>query len=119
MRIKHGISLLLILSAASAAAEPAAYGRDARAEVRIIMLQSAAIERAEVREGSQAMSQERRRNAEVVFPGSGNAFSAQGVEVVPPSAENSRRPGRLSPEERRTLRRQINEVGHDIYAPRR
>ena len=29
------------------------------------------------------------------------------------------RPGRLSPEERRALRRQIGEVGQDIYAPRR
>ncbi len=27
--------------------------------------------------------------------------------------------GRLSPDERRELRRQINEVGHDIYQPRR
>lgn len=35
------------------------------------------------------------------------------------SADNFRRSGRLTPEERRALRRQIDEVGHDIYAPKR
>jgi hypothetical protein len=29
------------------------------------------------------------------------------------------RQGRLSPEERQALRRQIDEAGHDIYRPRR
>jgi hypothetical protein len=35
--------------------------------------------------------------------------------------ENARRQAssRLSPEEKRNLRRQINEAGHDIYIPRR
>jgi len=32
------------------------------------------------------------------------------------NAEMSRRAGRLTPDERRDLRRQINEVGQDIYA---
>jgi hypothetical protein len=32
------------------------------------------------------------------------------------NAEMSRRVGRLTPDERRDLRRQINEVGQDIYA---
>lgn len=31
------------------------------------------------------------------------------------AAEQGRKPGRMSPEERRALRRQINEAGHDIY----
>jgi len=37
------------------------------------------------------------------------------------NAEMSRRVGRLTPDERRDLRRQINEVGQDIYStpPRR
>lgn len=37
------------------------------------------------------------------------------------NAEINRRVGRLTPDERRDLRRQINEVGQDIYAnpPRR
>lgn len=33
--------------------------------------------------------------------------------------EQSRRDARLSPDERRALRRQIDEAGRDIYAPRR
>lgn len=33
---------------------------------------------------------------------------------------DQQQPSKMSPEERRTLRRQINEVGHDIYtAPKR
>lgn len=32
-------------------------------------------------------------------------------------SERGRRPGRLSPEERRALRRQINEAGSDLYTP--
>nr|WP_229256069.1 hypothetical protein [Duganella fentianensis] len=37
------------------------------------------------------------------------------------NAEMNRRAGRLTPDERRDLRRQINEAGQDIYAnpPRR
>ena len=33
--------------------------------------------------------------------------------------DNGRRNGRMTPEEKQALRRQINEAGHDIYAPRR
>ena len=32
--------------------------------------------------------------------------------------EGGRRQSRLSPEVRRVLRRQINEAGHEVYAPR-
>lgn len=35
------------------------------------------------------------------------------------NAEPSRRDPRLSPDERRALRRQIDEAGRDIYTPRR
>lgn len=33
--------------------------------------------------------------------------------------DNGRRNGRMTPEEKQALRRQINEAGQDIYAPRR
>ncbi len=33
--------------------------------------------------------------------------------------ERERRVSRLSPEERRALRQQINEAGHDLYQPKR
>ncbi|MDB5852787.1 MAG: hypothetical protein JWR22_828 [Herminiimonas sp.] len=32
--------------------------------------------------------------------------------------DRANRQSRLSPEERRVLRRQINEAGHEVYAPR-
>ena len=32
--------------------------------------------------------------------------------------EDERRPPRLSPEERRALRQQIHEAGHDLYRPK-
>jgi hypothetical protein len=43
------------------------------------------------------------------------------VERMPeaPQVDRSGRPGRLSPDERRALRQQINDAGRDIYrAPR-
>ena len=33
--------------------------------------------------------------------------------------DEDRRPPRLSPEERRALRQQIHEAGHDLYRPKR
>jgi hypothetical protein len=41
------------------------------------------------------------------------ARDARGAQTEGP------RQGRLSPEERQALRRQIDEAGHDIYRPRR
>jgi hypothetical protein len=45
-----------------------------------------------------------------------NRFEQHGNTPRPDNAE--RHSGRLSPDERRELRRQINEVGQDIYRPR-
>jgi hypothetical protein len=43
-----------------------------------------------------------------------------GKQVDPSSGgPDGRKHGKLSPEERRALRRQINEAGQDIYTPRR
>jgi hypothetical protein len=43
------------------------------------------------------------------------------IETQAPDRGDSRRTGRMTPDERRDLRRQINEVGQDIYSnpPRR
>jgi hypothetical protein len=46
-----------------------------------------------------------------------NAFSAQ-AERDANASDYPPRQGRMSVEERRALRRQIDEVGHDIYGPR-
>jgi hypothetical protein len=45
-----------------------------------------------------------------------NRFEQRGNTARPDNAEHHS--GRLSPDERRELRRQINEVGQDIYRPR-
>ncbi len=36
---------------------------------------------------------------------------------VPGGADRAARPGRLTPDERRALRQQINEAGRDVYRP--
>ena len=58
--------------------------------------------------------QERRKPRDAGLPdssGSGDSADNQ--------ADANRRQGKLSLEERRALRRQIDEAGHDIYAPKR
>ena len=37
----------------------------------------------------------------------------------PQQQESARRPSKLSPEERKELRQQIHEAGHDLYHPKR
>ena len=37
----------------------------------------------------------------------------------PPPQDGARRPPKLSPEERKELRQQIHEAGHDLYHPKR
>ncbi len=59
----------------------------------------------------------RRPHRESRQPNGGNWDAGPGPSYNPPPEQ--RRPGRMSPEERRALRRQINEAGQDIYAPRR
>ncbi len=53
---------------------------------------------------SNASEQERSRNAQ---------------EVRDQQDENGRKPSRLSPEERKALRQQINEAGQDLYQRKR
>ncbi|RJG00839.1 hypothetical protein [Noviherbaspirillum sedimenti] len=47
-----------------------------------------------------------------------NAPQQQGGYGQAPPQDDGRRGGRMSPEERRELRRQIDEAGRNIYAPR-
>lgn len=70
---------------------------------------------------------ESRRNTERlapgVAPGNPNAAGGNRQNQLPQysdAQENARRQAnRMSPEDRRNLRRQINEAGQDMYAPRR
>lgn len=57
---------------------------------------------------------ERRVSGDYGFPeSSGDGSQGDGM------SEFNRKQARMSPEERRALRRQINEVGQDIYRPKR
>lgn len=48
-----------------------------------------------------------------------SAVEAVPVPVVPQVAPERAKPGRLTPDERRALRQQINDAGRDIYRPER
>ena len=49
----------------------------------------------------------------------GAAADPRGDNRFNTAPDGFRRPGRMTLEERRALRRQINEAGHDIYTPYR
>ncbi|WP_241672989.1 hypothetical protein [Lacisediminimonas profundi] len=51
--------------------------------------------------------------------GAGGGSRNPAAQYSEPQDNARRQAGRLSPEERRNLRRQINEAGQDIYIPRR
>lgn len=113
-----GSCLLLTLCAASALADPGGNRRDARDSVRAYHIQSVTLDRNLPRDPMQGMPPERRPSNQVT-PESSGYGSAPEAQSNSQQAENSRRQGRMTPEERRTLRRQIDEVGHDIYLPKR
>jgi hypothetical protein len=105
-------------AAASAVADPGPTRRDAREAVRAYHIQSVNMDRNLPREPLQPIPPERRReNASV--PESSGYGSSGDAQSNSQQAENMRRQGRLTPEERRALRRQIDEAGHDIYMPKR
>lgn len=57
-----------------------------------------------------------RERKSILPDGSGFAMQGEGSAAA---SDYSGRQGKLSPEERRALRRQIDEAGHDIYSPQR
>lgn len=106
-----GFLLLLALIANSAWAQSSLAMRETG---RFTPVQSAVLEEGEQHPAQAQLNERRARDFELPdvgnYPQSGTDFSAP---------DNSRKHGRLSPEERRALRRQINEVGHDLYTPKR
>ncbi|WP_151634972.1 hypothetical protein [Noviherbaspirillum aerium] len=111
------ISILLSVSAASVLADAGGYGRSSRDAVRAFQVQNVYLERGQ--QHPQMPPPTDRRESR---PYPGQDSSGYGGQPDPQSsqaAENARRQGRMSPEERKALRRQIDEVGHDIYAPKR
>lgn len=101
-----GILFLLMAGMVNVYANPG-QRQEWRDDMRIIQLQQAQ------RNDEQAQKEERRRAKEP------SGFGAGGPAQGNAAPEESRRPGRMTPEERRALRRQINEAGRDIYAPGR
>lgn len=109
---------MLSLGAASAFADPGYARRDAREAVRAYHIQSVTLERSTPRDPLQGVPPDHRRQDRVP-ESSGYGGSAGDVQSNSQQAENMRRQGRMTPEERRALRRQIDEAGHDIYSPKR
>jgi len=117
-----GVSVLLICCAASVSADSGWFKRDTRDAVRTYQIQSASIERNEQRiepQGQQYNGDRPRgrEGREYGLPES-SGYGGQNDNQTS-SSDNMRRQGKMTLEERRALRRQIDEVGHDIYAPRR
>lgn len=127
MQFTPGLSLLLFAIAVQAEAaegvEPAVYSRESRQGVRAILLQNMALERTPNHGPSMQFlapgAATERRQPENIFPDPPAAMGARLSDAQPLPSDSNRRSRALSAEERRTLRRQIDEVGHDIYAPRR
>lgn len=118
MRLRYiAVSILLLIGAADTFAEPGGLLRDGRETVRAFFMQSTVMERAE----SQLSPQSDRRQTRGVSMQDSSGYSAQSEpnSGSNSSSEGRRQPARLTPEERRALRRQIDEAGHDIYSPKR
>ncbi|MDB5763424.1 MAG: hypothetical protein JWQ21_2419 [Herminiimonas sp.] len=99
---KISISLLLMISMVSAFANPG-QNRGDRDAAHAARQQQRAMDQGESQGGRQ---QQYRQFDQGRQPDNGNPNAGP---------DGSRKPGRMSPEERRALRRQINEAGHDIY----
>src|SRR4051812_30978184 len=120
MRLTHiGFSLTLILGAASALAGPGEHRRDERGTVEltagIYPMQNMALDRN--RQGGDQPDQRQndsRRGRYLGLPDT-SGYGSQGDSGSNAQDNSSRRQGKMSPEERRALRRQIDEAGHDIY----
>ena len=111
------ISILLSVGAASVLADAGGYGRSSRDAVRAFQVQNIYLERSTPQPQIPAPTDRRENRA---YPGQDSSgYGGQPDAQASQSAENARRQGRMSPEERKALRRQIDEVGHDIYAPKR
>lgn len=118
MRFKHiGIPLLFVLGSATAIAEAGGYRSDRMNAVRTYQMPGFTMERTDQRRQVPVERDvdRRRERASGHTESSGNGAQ----ENANPRPENVQRQGRLSPEQRRALRRQIDEAGQDIYTPKR
>jgi hypothetical protein len=108
---KIGVSLLFVLGMADAMASPLE-----RELARVFQFQRVAVERGEQRNDARVPNE---RRGDEQYSRRDDAFGNRGGNQADNANENARKQGRMSPEERRALRRQIDEAGHDIYRPKR
>lgn len=88
--------------------------QELREDARVIQFQQILEHREQGRGERQVQKADRPRPGE---SGSSEGGGQNAQENAAP--DEARKPGRMTPEERRALRRQINEAGRDIYAPPR
>lgn len=105
-----------MLGAANVFAGPAIGLHDAREAVRAYHIQSITLERNLPQEPQPGQpQQERSRRGSGTAESSGYGSSGDGQANR--QSDGQRRQGRMTPEERRALRRQIDEASQDIYSP--
>ncbi len=122
---KLAVALLLTSGMAGAFAKPT-HNWDEPGPARIERQRQWADASYARRDEGQMQRQERRGGHDDRQYGSGQPSRQGGYGQPPqqggyaqPSQDDGRQSGRMSPEERRELRRQIDEAGRNIYTPRR
>ncbi|HZW14308.1 MAG TPA: hypothetical protein VFF81_14110 [Noviherbaspirillum sp.] len=118
MRLRQiGIPLLLFLGSAPAIAGAGGFWSDGLNAVRTYQMPGFAMERSDQRRGPSVDRGSDRRHER---RSGGSESSGDGPQGNPGhQQDNANRQSRLSPEQRRALRRQIDEAGQDIYTPKR
>ncbi|HJV87089.1 MAG TPA: hypothetical protein VJ698_16615 [Noviherbaspirillum sp.] len=121
MRLRDiGVYFLLMLGTAEAFADPGGFLRDGRETVRAFFTQNTVIEHLDQRADSQPQPDHRQTRGATLQDSSGYSAQNEPNAGANSSLDSGRRQAaRLTPEERRALRRQIDEAGHDIYSPKR
>jgi hypothetical protein len=109
-----GLSLLLVFSMVNTFADPSVFQREGHVdELQNIAPEKNALDGMPVQP---QLAQGRPR--EFALPDAGPYVLETDSEPGLPSLDSRRRQGRLTQEERRALRQQINEAGLDIYSSR-
>jgi hypothetical protein len=113
------VSLPFILGIADAAADSQGNRWDLREFARAFQVQKVAVERGDQRGEPRMPVPDDRGRSDQIGRQDTSGFGNQGDNSSNNGNDNSKKHGRMSPEERRALRRQIDEAGHDIYRPKR
>lgn len=116
--IKIGILLVLTLGMANTFAGPVGYRSDGLNVMRTYQMQGFIFERAEPRGMPQTEREnDHHRNNRGADRQDSSGYGSR--SEAGSASDNGQKQGKLSPEARRALRRQIDEAGQDIYKPKR